>query len=744
MRYLPGNIHKLSFIIVAFTSLAQANSSHLNQDPLRIKYLRQIYDDHRTAKALPKHVSDFESFVQDFEQVISGQQQNSEKRFLSTDNQKQEQTQQNSRDSLTNQKLGDDPWFPEYGWAPSSWDWRTQNIISEVRDGSSESIKGFASIPASAIEAHYALKYKKQVTLSVQQLRDCVRPQDDRIDPWTSFQVVKQLGGIAFDENYPMLGQGKKQDCYYSLTIPSVNIQSDGYVFVTQDETKLLSVIYNKGPVVSAMSVNDQFYNYKSGIISDVGLCGTVVPNLSVLIVGYGSENGKDFWIVQAPLGKEWGENGYARIIRNQNLCGITGAPTIPIQVLDSSLEPLRPFQKDYVGMLDDARCLDGSFYTVYFSQGYGTGQNKAIVHFDGGGWAYGRTADEVIDSMAYRATTDLGSSNNYPDTDLGLDMWFQGDQKQDNLYYNWNRFFVKYCDGAGHQGYKKDPIIAKSGASLYLRGDTNTKALLAYLIQKVPPKSLDTFVLTGCSAGAQAAIYWADYFQQQLTAINEDLKFLAISNSGYFFDFKSVLTKDNDFAIRMQNLYAIANQEVVSPNDACERLIGSDKYLCLIAGKVLAYVNISIFMIQSGYDNWQIGNILDLTCIDPTVRTNKMYNCSFDEFQQMEYFRQQTLIELELQIINNNVPSGYWFPSCSFHCIMCFGTDEISFMYQVPMNSAKTLSNTINVILGQLGKQTDKNGVKVKNNHVYKDTVTWPLNSACAFETQNDRDIWN
>ena len=79
------------------------------------------------------------------------------------------------------------------------------------------------------------------------------------------------------------------------------------------------------------MSVNDQFYNYKSGIISDVGLCGTVVPNLSVLIVGYGSENGKDFWIVQAPLGKDWGENGYARIIRNQNLCGITGAPTIPI-----------------------------------------------------------------------------------------------------------------------------------------------------------------------------------------------------------------------------------------------------------------------------------------------------------------------------------------------------------------------------------------------------------------------------
>lgn len=75
---------------------------------------------------------------------------------------------------------------------------------------------------------------------------------------------------------------------------------------------------------VPAIDVGSEFMSYKEGVYS--GTCGKPF-NQAVKAVGYGvTEDGTKYWLIKNQWGKDWGEGGYMRVLReNGDLRGQCG-----------------------------------------------------------------------------------------------------------------------------------------------------------------------------------------------------------------------------------------------------------------------------------------------------------------------------------------------------------------------------------------------------------------------------------
>lgn len=77
------------------------------------------------------------------------------------------------------------------------------------------------------------------------------------------------------------------------------------------------------GSVTGAFTVYADFPTYKSGVYHHTS--GSALGGHAIKMMGWGTENGEDYWLVANSWNEGWGDHGTFKIKRGSNECGIEG-----------------------------------------------------------------------------------------------------------------------------------------------------------------------------------------------------------------------------------------------------------------------------------------------------------------------------------------------------------------------------------------------------------------------------------
>jgi len=214
---------------------------------------------------------------------------------------------------------------------PASIDWTTLGAVTPVKDqGQCGSCWSFST--TGALEGAYAIKNGHLVSFSEQQLVDCDNLSNGGRDHGcngglmdNAFAWVGKNNGLCTEQAYPYVSGTTKTagTCNQKACANVAGSDIHSYVDVVPKSDAAMMEAVAQQPVSVAIEADQRdFQLYSSGVFT--GSCGTNLDH-GVLVVGYGTMNGVDYYKVKNSWSSTWGSEGYIYLGRGAQFNGGAG-----------------------------------------------------------------------------------------------------------------------------------------------------------------------------------------------------------------------------------------------------------------------------------------------------------------------------------------------------------------------------------------------------------------------------------
>jgi len=217
----------------------------------------------------------------------------------------------------------------------STVNWVDKGAVTPVKDqGGCGSCWAFSS--TGSLEGAHFVATGELLSFSEQQLVDCA---------YVSYGNYACHGGLQtnaynyyedgykaeLESSYPYTSgtSRSKGTCAYDESSATSVTVSD-YADVTPNSSEQMKAALEKAPLAVAIEADKLvFQTYKTGVLSSEK-CGTNLDH-AVLAVGYGSEDGQDYWLVKNSWNTTWGDKGYVKLAMDgsSGACGVQMDPQI-------------------------------------------------------------------------------------------------------------------------------------------------------------------------------------------------------------------------------------------------------------------------------------------------------------------------------------------------------------------------------------------------------------------------------
>ncbi|XP_070027696.1 pectin acetylesterase 7-like isoform X2 [Nicotiana sylvestris] len=167
--------------------------------------------------------------------------------------------------------------------------------------------------------------------------------------------------------------------------------------------------------------------------------------------------------------------------------------------------------------------------------------------------------------------------------------------------FYNWNKVFVRYCDGGAFTG---DVEYVDHVTNLHFRGARIFEAVMEDLLAK-GLKNAKNAILAGSSAGGYPTMLYCDHFRSLLP---NTPRVKCLVDSGYFIHVKNPM-QASGFEKIYNSLLTLHGSTKALPKSCTSKM---NPPLCFFPENMQQHIKTPLFIAMSAFDYYQIKTTID------------------------------------------------------------------------------------------------------------------------------------